>query len=422
LLIFSPSYFFVSIQLQYIIVDNFYERHFSLSILIKILPYYSDIIYTNYSKAKKDCSFGFISHGGGKMKIESSDICFQGQHTLKELSHKQENLQFWIGENAEREAQGPPGVIINISEKALELQKCLSSSETQSPEDKEDFLSEGDKQKIMLLEAFMERLLGRKFKLKLPRKIRLIKDMSASQDMQVSQGRPTGRSSGPRRAGWGLIYDSKTTHYESEKMSFKSSGIIRTSDGREIKVDLQLKMSREFMSSEEIHIRAGDALVKDPLVINFDAPTAMLTDKKFSFDIDCDGSPDQISQLIAGSGFLSLDLNNDGKINDGSELFGPQSGDGFADLSLYDLDSNGWIDENDSVFDKLRIWTKDENGNDVLFALGEKGIGAICLGSAITPFSLKGEGNNENGVIQKTGIFLNENGLAGTVQHVDLVV
>jgi len=148
----------------------------------------------------------------------------------------------------------------------------------------------------------------------------------------------------------------------------------------------------------------------------------MLTDSKFSFDIDCDGSPDQISRLCAGSGFLSLDLNNDGKINDGSELFGAQSGNGFTDLSLYDSDNNGWIDENDAVFDKLRIWSQDEYGNDILFALGQKGIGAICLGSAGTSFSLRGEGNKENGVIQRTGIFLNENGSAGTIQHVDLVV
>ena len=169
---------------------------------------------------------------------------------------------------------------------------------------------------------------------------------------------------------------------------------------------------QEFFSSEEIHIRAGDAIRKDPLVINFDAPTAMLADNKFSFDIDCDGSPDQISRLMAGSGFLSLDLNNDGKINDGSELFGPQSGDGFSDLSLYDSDKNGWIDENDMIFERLRIWTKDEYGNDTLFALGEKGIGAIYLGSAGTTFSLRGEGNEEM-VIRKTGIFLRENGNVG---------
>lgn len=356
------------------------------------------------------------------MKIDSSNICFQGQHTLKEVSQKQENLQFWIGENAERGMPSPPGVTIDISERALELQKCISSNETQCPEDVEDYLSEEDKQKVMLLEAFLEHLLGKKFKFILPRRIKLKKEMPVNHGMEVNQGKRIGQERETQRAGWGLIYDSKTTHYESEKMSFKSSGIVKTADGREIKIDLQLRMSREFMSSEEIHIRAGDALTKDPLVINYNAPTAMLTDNKFSFDIDCDGSPDQISQLVAGSGFLSLDLNSDGKINDGNELFGPQSGDGFADLSLYDLDSNGWIDENDAIYDKLRIWTKDEFGNDILFALGEKGVGAICLGSANTSFSLRGEGNSENGIIQKTGIFLSESGLAGTVQHVDLVV
>jgi hypothetical protein len=342
------------------------------------------------------------------MRIESSNITFQSQHVMQEVTQKQENMQFWIGENPNAGADNSAGVTMDISEKGLELQKYLNSNGTNGvEEDVADMLSERDKQKLMLLEALLEHLLGRKFKFLLPKSIKL------KESPQVNQGREL------QRAGWGLSYDKIATHYESEKMSFKSTGTVKTADGKEIKIDLQLSMSREFMSREELHIRAGDAIRKDPLVINFDAPAAKLTDKKFSFDIDCDGSADQISHLCEGSGFLSLDLNNDGIINNGSELFGPQSGDGFSDLSNYDIDNNGWIDENDDVFDKLRIWSKDENGNDTLFALGQKGVGAICLGSAITPFALKGADNNENGVIQKSGIFLNENGTAGTVQHVD---
>ncbi|MEA4848577.1 MAG: hypothetical protein VB106_15215 [Clostridiaceae bacterium] len=338
------------------------------------------------------------------MKIENSNLCLKGEHSSVTFKQKQEDLQFWIGENPETPANNTPGIIIDISQKAMELQQHISSSKSQYIG--EDALSEKDRQKLTLIEIMLEQLLGKKFRFRLLKKIR-------GNDMQgnVDSG-----------AGWGLIYDSKTIHYESEKVSFSSTGIVKTSDGREIKIDLQLNMSREFFSSEEVHIRAGNALSKDPLVINFDASSAILSGNKFSFDIDCDGSPDQISRLLSGSGFLSLDLNNDGKINDGSELFGPESGDGFADLSLYDSDDNGWIDENDTIFDRLRIWTKDEYGNDTLFALGEKGIGAIYLGSAGTSFSLRGEDNKENGVIQKTGIFLRENGTAGSVQHVDLVV
>ena len=67
-------------------------------------------------------------------------------------------------------------------------------------------------------------------------------------------------------------------------------------------------------------------------------------------------------------------------INDGNELFGTKSGDGFKDLAKYDKDRNGWIDEADDIFDDLRIWTKDEQGNDKLLTLKEAGVGAIYLG------------------------------------------
>ena len=94
-----------------------------------------------------------------------------------------------------------------------------------------------------------------------------------------------------------------------------------------------------------------------------------------------------------------------------------------------DEDGNGWIDENDSIWSKLKIWCKDEKGNDVLYKLSDKGVGAICLQNVSTDFTLQGdrtaqdgatEANATNGAIRKTGIFLYENGNVGTVQHVDM--
>ncbi|MDI6602302.1 MAG: hypothetical protein QME46_11105 [Thermoanaerobacteraceae bacterium] len=38
------------------------------------------------------------------------------------------------------------------------------------------------------------------------------------------------------------------------------------------------------------------------------------------------------------------------------------TGNGFQELMQFDDDSNSWIDENDDIFDKLRIWTKDSDG------------------------------------------------------------
>ncbi len=208
---------------------------------------------------------------------------------------------------------------------------------------------------------------------------------------------------------------------ESEKMSFEAQGKIKTADGKEIDFSAELTMSREF-AAEHFSTLTEKIQFKDPLVVNFDGPAAALTDTKFSFDLDNDGELDQLSFLKSGSGFLALDQNQDGIINNGSELFGAMSGNGFLDLAQYDLDHNGWIDENDSIFEKLRIWCKDQDGNDVLFGLGQKGIGAVFLGNIDTQYSFKNEANQTQGELRRTGIFLREDGTAGTIQQVDLVV
>ena len=143
---------------------------------------------------------------------------------------------------------------------------------------------------------------------------------------------------------------------------------------------------------------------------------------KTFFDLDADGKEEEMSFVGKGSGFLALDKNGDGTINDGSELFGTQSGDGFKDLAAYDKDGNGWIDEADDIFKDLKVWTKDEEGNNKLLNLKEAGVGAIYLGSADTQFSLNNEQNKTNAVIRKTGIYLKESGEVGTVQHVDFAL
>lgn len=214
-----------------------------------------------------------------------------------------------------------------------------------------------------------------------------------------------------------------TTYMEQEDTSFQTQGTVRTADGREINFGLELTMSRSFMETTQFSYETAyqNAQFCDPLVINLDNEIAEVSDQKFRFDIDGDGILDSISQLNAGSGYLALDKNGDGVINDGKELFGTGSGDGFKDLSDYDSDGNGWIDENDEIWDKLLIWTKDENGKDRLYHLSEKGVGAICLQNRSTEFALKSlQTNRTNAVIRSTGVFLYENGTVGTAQHLDL--
>lgn len=216
-------------------------------------------------------------------------------------------------------------------------------------------------------------------------------------------------------------YEAEFIQTEQETTAFSTVGTVKTADGREINFNLDVEMSRSFTQYYKEQYQIESVRVCDPLVINLDTNIAELSDQKFFFDLDVDGEKDEISMLNGGSGYLALDKNHDGTINDGSELFGTASGDGFADLEKYDQDGNGWIDEADAIFDKLKIWCKDEHGNDVLYKLAEAGVGAICLQRVGTQFSLNSQETNEtNGYIRSTGVFLYENGMAGTVQHVDV--
>jgi len=208
---------------------------------------------------------------------------------------------------------------------------------------------------------------------------------------------------------------------EEEHTRFSAQGKVLTSDGREIDIELDVGMSRMFESTE---LAESIKVLKDPLVVNFDGPAVALDNQRtFMFDIDMDGEEDQLAQLQSGSGFLALDKNGDGVINDGSELFGAASGNGFADLAEYDEDGDGFIDEDDSVFNKLRIWVPGDDGESELFALLDKDVGAIHLNHVSTEFALNRVADNENmGYVRSSGVFLKESGGVGSVQQIDLAV
>jgi hypothetical protein len=87
-----------------------------------------------------------------------------------------------------------------------------------------------------------------------------------------------------------------------------------------------------------------------------------------------------------------------------------------------DDNNDNWIDESDPVFPELRVWSRDESGNDRLHALGKLGIGAIYLGRVDSAFSLTDLRQELMGQVRSTGLFVREDGTAGTVQELDLSV
>ena len=209
--------------------------------------------------------------------------------------------------------------------------------------------------------------------------------------------------------------------YEHESTRYTSTGQIQTADGRTLDFNLDLSMCRTFECERSVS-EQGKIQLRDPLVINFEGKAAELTGKRFAFDLDADGRVESIPGLAQSSGFLAIDQNADGRINDGSELFGTRSGNGFADLALFDKDGNHWIDEADSGFDALRIWQRDDSGVERLSSLREQGIGALYLGASETPFSLTDDENRLLAQIRASGFYLRENGATGSLQQIDLAV
>ena len=162
----------------------------------------------------------------------------------------------------------------------------------------------------------------------------------------------TGTSAGGRSMRMEWSSELTESLREHEATGFSASGSVLTADGRSIDFTLGLTMCRDY-SCERTLRQSGSVELRDPLVLNFDAGAAELTGQRFAFDLDADGSDEQLPGLAAGSAWLAFDRNADGRINDGSELFGTRSGDGFADLACLDDDGNGWVDEADSAFSSL---------------------------------------------------------------------
>ena len=109
------------------------------------------------------------------------------------------------------------------------------------------------------------------------------------------------------------------------------------------------------------------------------------------FDLLGNGRTAQWGWTGGADGLLAMDLNGDGLINDGRELFGSGTrladgsvgADGYTALAQQDSDGDGDIDAQDANFNKLSVWVDaDHDGvtdSGELKSLGELGIVSLNL-------------------------------------------
>ncbi len=121
----------------------------------------------------------------------------------------------------------------------------------------------------------------------------------------------------------------------------------------------------------------------DPLVLDLGGrgiTTTGISDG-VDFDLDGDGRLERMSTVYGQTWFLALDHNDNGRIDDGRELFGDQNGaaHGFAELGRYDDNGDGRIDRQDQVFSRLRLLQLGARGTQDIQTLDQAGVKAIEL-------------------------------------------
>lgn len=258
------------------------------------------------------------------------------------------------------------------------------------------------------LEDITEKILGKPLTLK------------GSEQIVNSEQKASFSLTSESSSAFSMFIDSTRITRKIDVMDFSSTGNIQTSDGRTVDFSLDLSIKRSEIVYQSIWSQMP--LMLDPVVLSFEDGLESLGNTTFSFDLDSDGTKDVINGLSAGSGFLAIDTNGDGAINNGRELFGPQTGHGYNELSFYDNDGNNWIDENDPVFDKLLVWMGAGQEEEKLISLREAGVGALSLGNVDSEFEVKDPMGRVQGQITRSGIFFMENGQVKSMQEIDLAV
>ena len=216
------------------------------------------------------------------------------------------------------------------------------------------------------------------------------------------------------------------TQDSNESLTFEALGQVTTEDGSQIDFMLALDFDRAT-HTEQLNQFQGNRNLIDPLMINLNGGAVGFSDLTFEFDLDSDGEMESIAQAAGGSGFIVFDKNQNGIIDNGSEMFGPQSGQGFAELSQYDEDGNGWIDENDSIYSQLEVMTfsgqNHNEGQDTtqqVQSLMDAKVGALFLGSVAADYELNTESGVFAGTIKQSGAALTEDGRVLLMQEVHM--
>jgi Ca2+-binding RTX toxin-like protein len=192
---------------------------------------------------------------------------------------------------------------------------------------------------------------------------------------------------------------------------------------------------REPLADSACNARFGEAqrsvpVRRDPLTLDLDGDgietVAGSGSNPIVFDHDGDGLKTGTGWIKGDDGFLVMDRNGNGTIDNGTELFGDatnlyaggKAADGFAALVQEDTNGDGKVSSLDARWNSLRVW-RDLNQNGVseageLFTLQSLNIASIATAKTANAQTLP-DGNQ----IADLGSFTRTDGSAGTLGEVN---
>jgi hypothetical protein len=142
---------------------------------------------------------------------------------------------------------------------------------------------------------------------------------------------------------------------------------------------------------EQLTTSATASMNRSPIILdlNGNGVTTLSINAGVSFDINADGLADRVGWVDPADALLVRDLNGDGRITSGAELFGDaslladgrQASDGYQVLAELDSNADGVLDSKDSAYASLMVW-RDSNSDgvsshDELSSLSDAGVAGI---------------------------------------------
>ncbi len=208
---------------------------------------------------------------------------------------------------------------------------------------------------------------------------------------------------------------------EQQSLSYQMQAQLSI-DKQEISIEYQLDLSSNYTRINSF--KSSAAALKDPLIIQFGNQSLGNIKEKVQFDVNNDSQMNSLPVFSGDVGYLVFDKNNNQKVDNGSELFGPNTGNGFAELATLDSNNNGFFDPQDQNFQQVFIWqpsTKSREDNN-LISLSQAGITAIYLTPINTPFNFRDNNGEVSAQLRQSSFAIKENKQALGVHQLDLQI